>query len=197
MLYLIKQNYHHGNLKETLIDKGLELLNQVGYEAFSLRKLSTICGVSHSAPYRHFRNKDELISSIRLKALELFYQYLKASLEYRPNPREVIKEMGKQYVKFFVENPDYLDILFLNNFPGKITIQNDQALFSNSPPFKLFTENCIKYLEFLSVDKNEMMTDIMSIWSMIHGLTILLVKENIVIKNAYMDYVDKVMNKLL
>jgi len=194
---LIKQNYHHGNLKETLIDKGLELLNQVGYEAFSMRKLATICGVSHSAPYRHFKNKDELISSIRLKALELFYKYLKVSLKYRPNPKDVIKEMGRQYVKFFVENPDYLDILYLNNFPGNIKIQDDQALFSDSPPFNLFTKNCIEYLEFISVDKNEIMIDIMSIWSMIHGLTILLVKENIIIKNTYMDYVDKIINKLL
>ncbi len=194
---MIKQNYHHGNLKETLIDKGLELLNQVGYEAFSMRKLATICGVSHSAPYRHFKNKDELISSIRLKALELFYKYLKVSLKYRPNPKDVIKEMGRQYVKFFVENPDYLDILYLNNFPGNIKIQDDQALFSDSPPFNLFTKNCIEYLEFISVDKNEIMIDIMSIWSMIHGLTILLVKENIIIKNTYMDYVDKIINKLL
>lgn len=195
---MIKQNYHHGNLKETLIDKGLELLNQVGYEAFSMRKLAIICGVSHSAPYRHFKSKDELISTIRSKALEHFHQYLKASLKHRPTPREIIKEIGKQYVKFFVDNPDYLDFLFLNSSPGNIKIQNDQALIINNPPFKFLIENCIKYLESVSVDKNETMINIMSIWSMLHGLTVLLVKENIIIKkDAYMDYVDKIIERLL
>ncbi|WP_432403068.1 TetR/AcrR family transcriptional regulator [Wukongibacter sp. M2B1] len=194
---MIKQNYHHGNLKESLIDKGLELLNEVGYEAFSMRKLATICGVSHSAPYRHFKNKDELISTIRFKALEHFNQYLKTSIKAYPNPKEVIKEMGKRYLKFFIEYPDYLDFLFLNSSPGNIKIQNNQALFSDNPAFKFFTEKCVEYLESVSVDKSDLMINIISIWSLIHGLTILLVKENIIIEGSYMDYVDKIIDNIL
>ncbi|WP_432666385.1 TetR/AcrR family transcriptional regulator [Wukongibacter baidiensis] len=194
---MIKQNYHHGNLKETLIDKGLELLNQVGYEAFSMRKLATICGVSHSAPYRHFKDKDELISAIRLKALEHFKQYLNASLKYFSDPRELLKETGKQSVKFFVENPDYLDILILNTLPNNIKIQNNQVLFSDNPTINFLVENCLKCLESISVDQNDFMINVMSIGSMIYGLTILLVKEHIIIKDSYMDYVDKILSKLL
>ena len=58
---MAKDKYHHGTLKEDLINKGLELLNKEGFEGFSLRKVASMCGVSHTAPYKHFKDKYELI----------------------------------------------------------------------------------------------------------------------------------------
>lgn len=194
---MIRQNYHHGNLKETLIDKGLELLNKVGYDAFSMRKLSNICGVSHSAPYRHFKNKDELISAIRYKVLKHFNNYLKEALKEHPNSKEVIAQMAKKYVEFFVENPDYLQFIFLNKFPPSIRIQDNQALLSDNPSIKIFAETYIQYLESISIDKNEMIVSIISMWSIVHGLTMLLVNQNIIIDDNYMDYIGEIIEKVL
>ena len=50
--------YHHGNLKEELIEKGLEYIDKYGSESLSMRKLAESAGVSPGAPYAHFKNKD-------------------------------------------------------------------------------------------------------------------------------------------
>ena len=62
------ENYHHENLKAELIKKGLKLLDEEGYENFSLRKVAKACSVSHTAPYRHFDSKDDLIMAIAIEA---------------------------------------------------------------------------------------------------------------------------------
>lgn len=50
--------------KQELINNGLLLLNKEGIENFSLRKVARMCGVSHTAPYKHFEDKDALINEI-------------------------------------------------------------------------------------------------------------------------------------
>ena len=54
-------SYHHGNLREALIDAGIKIINENGEENLSLRKVAAACDVSHAAPYAHFRDKEELI----------------------------------------------------------------------------------------------------------------------------------------
>ncbi|MCX8167279.1 MAG: TetR/AcrR family transcriptional regulator, partial [Candidatus Micrarchaeota archaeon] len=83
---------------------------------FSLRKVAKLCGSSHSAPYRHFKNKDELILAIAKEALLKFNHTLKNAIDkYPSDPRKQLCEMGCLYVQFFVENPDYLNLLFLTD----------------------------------------------------------------------------------
>ena len=59
-----RESYHHGDLKQELIHNGLLLLNKEGIEGFSLRKVASMCEVSHTAPYKHFKDKDGLINEI-------------------------------------------------------------------------------------------------------------------------------------
>ena len=61
------------------------LLDEEGYENFSLRKVAKACNVSHTAPYRHFRNKDDLIIAIALEALHEFNQSLLEAVDKYPN----------------------------------------------------------------------------------------------------------------
>ena len=64
----LKQSYHHKDLRNALIEKGIEIVSKEGIHSFSLRKVAAACGVSHAAPYSHFQNKEEL-----LEAMQLFY----------------------------------------------------------------------------------------------------------------------------
>jgi AcrR family transcriptional regulator len=75
-----KKRYHHGFLEKDLIEKGLQLLNSVGLEAFSLRKVADMCGVSHAAPYRHFKNKEELIRAIIMSVSDKFTSLINEAL---------------------------------------------------------------------------------------------------------------------
>ena len=116
MSNMTRQNYHHGDLKSDLIRKGLTLLSQEGYEAFSLRKVAAACGVSQTAPYRHFKDKDELIQAILDQAMSAFNESLEAAVhQYPDDPRSQLKEMGMAYIRFFADNPEYMRLLFLSD----------------------------------------------------------------------------------
>ena len=63
----VKRSYHHGNLRKALLDAGVALIGEVGPKGFTIREVARRAGVSHNAPYRHFRDKDELLEAIALE----------------------------------------------------------------------------------------------------------------------------------
>lgn len=176
-----KDTYHHDNLKEDLIEKGLTLLNEEGYENFSLRKVAKMCGVSHTAPYRHFKNKDELIIAITLEISKKFDDALKEAIKIYPDDIEKqINEMGFQYVKFFVKNPDYLQLLFLSDLDKHLDINNvDISLKDFQSPFNTLLSSIDKIPNkesnnSLSFDRDAYA---LSCWSRVHGLAVLIAKK--------------------
>ncbi len=64
--------YHHGHLKQTLLNAALALISEVGPQAFTLREVARRADVSHNAPYRHFRDKDELLAVVAVQFLVMF-----------------------------------------------------------------------------------------------------------------------------
>ena len=58
-------SYHHGNLREALIETGIQYVSNNGEATLSLRKISTACGVSHTAAYSHFADKEALLCAMR------------------------------------------------------------------------------------------------------------------------------------
>lgn len=108
----MKDNYHHGNLKEALINAGIKLINEEGEANLSLRKVASLCDVSHSAPYAHFKDKEELISAIKVSVTSKFMEELNEAINKSNSAEESIINMGKRYVMFFINNPDYFKFLF-------------------------------------------------------------------------------------
>ena len=110
---MIKQQaYHHKDLRNALIEAGIELVSKEGINGFSLRKAAAACGVSHAAPYSHFQNKEELLEAMQLYITEKFSERLESSIQENHNSSEILKDMGVTYVTFFVENPTYFQFLY-------------------------------------------------------------------------------------
>src|SRR5262245_39489741 len=66
------RGYHHGNLKEALIDAALELIAQKGPAGFTFAEAARWAGVSPAAPYRHFRDRDELMGDVARRGFDQF-----------------------------------------------------------------------------------------------------------------------------
>ena len=64
------RSYHHGNLKQALLEASLNLIREVGPGAFTLREVARRAGVSHNAPYRHFRDKEELLAALAAEGFD-------------------------------------------------------------------------------------------------------------------------------
>src|ERR1700727_3956679 len=81
------RGYHHGNLKEALIRAALELIAQKGPAGFTFAEAARFAGVSPAAPYRHFRDREELLANVALRGFEQFEAALaRAWDEGRPDP---------------------------------------------------------------------------------------------------------------
>jgi AcrR family transcriptional regulator len=189
------KSYHHGDLKAELIREGLLILDKEGYEGFSLRKVAKACNVSQTAPYRHFKDKNELIQAISLEALSKFNQCLEKAVEDNPdNPHKQLNEMGVAYIKFFVENPEYFRLLFLSDYQGKICVdfRSQTEHLTSDNPFYTFHKTVERvHAAFpdppISLDE---MT--LSCWGLVHGISLLISHQDFKTDKNYLELVQNI-----
>ncbi len=178
--------YHHGNLKEELIEKGLEYINQFGMENLSLRKLADSAGVSHAAPYAHFKSKEDFLTAVRDYITDRFYKTLKEAVESCPEASQILMYLGRSYVMFFYRNSLYYRFLF----------SGEDVDTKTYPPFLFFrdiAENFIKELSKGGVNDEIMRVKVIALWAMVHGLASI-----ITIKGAVdTDHLDEEIERIL
>lgn len=106
------KRYHHGDLKAALLDGAIELIAERGVRGFSLAELSRRIGVSIAAPYRHFPNRDELLATVALRALDVFGQALAAEASAADPPEQRLAAMASGYVRFAAEQRALFSVVF-------------------------------------------------------------------------------------
>src|SRR6476620_11262120 len=100
--------YRHGNLTEALVRAALELIAEKGPAGFTFAEAARWAGVSPAAPYRHFRDRDELMSDVARRGFERFEETLKQAWnEGRPDPSAALDRLGKSYLEFARNEPAY------------------------------------------------------------------------------------------
>ena len=167
----MSDTYHHGNLREALIEAGIRIINESGEDALSLRKVASACDVSHAAPYAHFKDKDELVEAIKSSVTEQLMGEMEDAVRSAANPENAIVGMGKRYVSFFHDNPDYFMFLFgRQNITAHLKI--DEKTDDDYPPFVILKETYLKYLKENGIKKNrkEQEVELLKIWASAHGL---------------------------
>lgn len=103
-------------IKEELILAGIEEIQKCGIQNFSLRKVASRCGVSCAAPYKHFKDKQDLICSIIQYINEQWHRRQKKVVEaYEGNLRQQLTQISFEYIKFLVENPHFRSIIMLKD----------------------------------------------------------------------------------
>ena len=112
------RGYHHGNLKEALLRAALELIAQKGPGGFTFAEAARWAGVSPAAPYRHFRDRDELLASVALRGFNQFEATLaRAWDDGRPDPFTALDRLGKAYLAFARTEPAYYSAMFEAGIP--------------------------------------------------------------------------------
>src|SRR6185503_13166047 len=107
------RGYHHGNLKEALLRAALELIAKKGPAGFTFAEAARWAGVSPAAPYRHYRDRDELLSDVARRGFDLFEQALQRAWdEGRPDPSTAFDRLGKAYLQFARAEPAYYSAMF-------------------------------------------------------------------------------------
>ncbi|MDE6712276.1 MAG: TetR/AcrR family transcriptional regulator [Lachnospiraceae bacterium] len=177
----MKTKYHHGDLKVELIQTGLKMIQDNGIEKLSLRKLSAKCNVSEAAPYSHFKNKDELLVAMQEYVTQQLQNHLERayeSTEKKHSPKSILN-MGKAYVLFFLQYPEYYTFLFSQPCV-KIDLSMkpcEDSFF----PFQYYKEKAYFVYRKEGFVDEQIKYGIIAMWAKVHGLAAI----------ASMKYVEK------
>jgi len=120
-----RRGYHHGNLREALIDAALNLIAQKGPAGFTFADAARSAGVSSAAPYRHFRDRDALVTDVARRGFELFETHLERAWNGgKPEPFRAFENVGRAYLSFARSEPAYYSAMF----EGAVAPDSDPAL---------------------------------------------------------------------
>jgi AcrR family transcriptional regulator len=112
------RGYHHGNLREALVRAALALIAEKGPAGFTFAEAARSAGVSPAAPYRHFRDRDELLADVARRGFVLFEEALKAAWnDGKPEPFVAFERLGKAYLAFAREQHAYYSAMFEAGVP--------------------------------------------------------------------------------
>lgn len=181
-----KRAYHHGNLREALLNAARDILANGGVEKLSLRQVAQMAGVSATAPYSHFRDKRELLAVLATRGFE----ELAAGMESEVASTEGVRTDGglvglaRGYVQFATRNPALFQIMFgpaladLLEFP--------QLAEASARAYTLMELDVTRRMEEAGTSEQTPVA-VAAAWSLVHGLSTLLNDGRIVARDCGVD----------
>jgi AcrR family transcriptional regulator len=163
------RGYHHGNLKEALVRAALALIAEKGPAGFTFADAARWAGVSPAAPYRHFRDRDELLADVARRGFEQFSAALaKAWDEGRPVVMSAFDRLGKTYLDFAKREPSYYSAMF----EAGVALDTDPQLREASENAFAVLRAAAEKLVTLMPEKGRppALMVALHIWSMTHGI---------------------------
>lgn len=113
---MTKPAYHHGDLRQTLIEAALRTVERAGAEALSLRELAEAAGVSRAAPYRHFADRDDLLAHVAARGFEDLNREDEAALAGPGDGATRLRAASRVYVDFAERRPGLFKLMFESDF---------------------------------------------------------------------------------
>ena len=164
--------YHHGDLKAALVEAGARIVERDGVMALSLRGVAREAGVSQTAPYHHFADKEALLAEIAATG----FRDLSAEMEVRgsaiagASPR--LGALGTAYVLFATENPGRFRLMFGPLIGEKAAYP--ALLEASLSSYQMIRAAVAAYLEEAGRDAENPEAATMAAWSLVHGLATLI-----------------------
>jgi AcrR family transcriptional regulator len=177
-----KNTYHHGRLREALIDAGVRLAREGGPEAVVLREVNRAAGVSHSAAYRHFPDRDALLRAVCERCMSALAREIEghvARLPERDDPQrhawEALDATGRAYVHFAVTEPGWFRTAF--GVPRHLAPMEpgEGCGASGRNPYELLSDRLDELVASGALPADRRAQAEIGPWSMVHGLSTLVI----------------------
>jgi len=165
--------YHHGDLRNALMQAATAVLLEKGAAALSLREVAKVAGVSHAAPYRHFRDKAALLRVLAQDGFERLTAAIKMAAESVPhNAEQKLIEAGVAYVRIAVQNPEITRLMF----GGTVEPQEDSAyLAASAASYEALLDIIREGIQQGSFRQQPPQQLVLVAWASMHGLAMLAV----------------------
>ena len=159
--------YHHRNLRETLLEAAIRLIAELGPTAFTLREVARRAGVSHNAPYRHFRDRDDLMAAVAAEGFRELSRGMTEAAAPKSDALDRLRHAGLGYVTFALRRPAHFTVMF--DAPISKRKHPDSAAAGEEAFATLlaFVKSCQDAGRLPSGDLRQMA---LLAWTMVHGI---------------------------
>jgi AcrR family transcriptional regulator len=164
-----RRGYHHGNLREALIKSALSLIAEKGPAGFTIAEAARSAGVSPAAPYRHFRDREELMGDVARLGFERFAAGLEAAWDGgNPSPLEALRNTGRAYLAFARDEPAYYAAMFETGLTQAASPELSQV---GDRALEVLVKAAAKVIEKLPAkDRPPAHMVALHIWALAHGI---------------------------
>ncbi|MBT3531022.1 MAG: TetR/AcrR family transcriptional regulator [Gammaproteobacteria bacterium] len=185
-----QDSYHHGNVKEALIDAALRLIESNQEGAMSLRRLSREVGITAPAVYNHFADKEALMIAIKVRIYGSFNKYFEERITGSDDPEKTLKEMCFAYYHFSRDFPSQFHFLFASAIPMDWTTPEHIEISGQCivKTRKVVLDIYKKYQ--IPCDQHAVVNTTLLIWSQLHGIVTLRNSGMIQAAVTYQDWPD-------
>lgn len=168
-----RDTYHHGHLRQALLDAAMEVVRERGVEGLTLREVARRADVSHAAPYHHFQDKGALIASIAVDGFERFTASLSDARDRTEGSHlDRIRAEGSAYVRFAFEEPDRFKLMWRPELRGTDDTEVDEVGMRSYRVLIDEVEAGQREGEIRAGDPGSLS---LAAWSAVHGLSMILV----------------------
>ena len=164
-----KRGYHHGNLKQALVDATLSLIEEKGPQGFTMAEAAKAAGVSPAAPYRHFSGKDDMIAEAARQGFEIFADLMEyAFAKSAPSALAAFEATGRAYLAFARKHPGH----YIAMFESGISVNRTPELASVSARARAVLEKAASELSQHIPPEKRPPASMFSahIWALSHGV---------------------------
>jgi AcrR family transcriptional regulator len=163
------RGYHHGNLREALMQAARELIAEKGPAGFTFADAARSAGVSAAAPYRHFRDREALLADVAREGYQRFEAMLSAGWAAgKPDPITAFHNVGKAYLAFARSEPSYYAAMFESGLPPDVTKELRASADRAFAVLRQAAEALVALLPQGNRPPSLMMS--LHVWSMAHGI---------------------------
>ena len=164
------RGYHHGNLREALIQAALELIAEKGPAGFTFADAARSAGVSAAAPYRHFRDRDALLADVAREGFVRFEAMLASGwADGRPDALTAFQNVGKAYLAFARTEPAYYAAMFEAGLPPDHNVELRAAGDRAFAVLRRAAEGLVALLPTTGARPPALMLALHA-WAMAHGI---------------------------
>ncbi len=165
--------YHHGDLSGALLDEALRTIQARGVEHLTLRTIGEKLGVSRSALYRHFADKQALLAAVGREGFRMFRQTLADAWEQNGRGRSGFRAMARAYVQFALEHSSHYRVMFGGFLESAAS--DDDFVREAKAAFQVLVDALVEQQNAGDVRRDQPVLMAHFVWAVMHGTAMLIV----------------------